>query len=236
MAQSRLSPPGLAQFVASGASDLPADYAAGVVAEYQKRRDVLYRGLKSLPGVFLAKPEGAFYFVARLPIESGDDFASWMLSDFSLDGATVMVAPAAGFYATAGLGADEVRIAYVLNATDLEASVKILASGLKEYAAARTGARQSLTTRRGGHGRAGLHTNRELIAPGAYTNLFFWRKLDHLRQKPAGRRTFLANLFQFPVSRPVSVFGTFAGAAPRLPGLQDRDRFGIETHRRPDLR
>ncbi|HEV8116908.1 MAG TPA: pyridoxal phosphate-dependent aminotransferase [Thermoanaerobaculia bacterium] len=137
MAQGRLSPPGLAQFVASGASDLPADYTRDVVAEYQKRRDVLYRGLKSLPGVFLAKPEGAFYFVARLPIESGDDFASWMLSDFSLGGATVMVAPAAGFYGTAGLGSDEVRIAYVLNAADLEASVKILASGLEKYAAVR---------------------------------------------------------------------------------------------------
>ena len=137
MAQGRLSPPGLAQFVASGASDLPGDYTQGVVAEYQKRRDVLYRGLQSVPGVFLAKPEGAFYFVARLPIESGDDFASWMLSDFSLGGATVMVAPAAGFYATPGLGSDEVRIAYVLNSTDLEASVRILAAGLEKYAAAR---------------------------------------------------------------------------------------------------
>ena len=137
MAQGRLSPPGLAQFVAAGAADLPAGYTQEVVREYQKRRDVLYRGLKSLPGVFLAKPEGAFYFVARLPIESGDDFASWMLSDFSLGGATVMVAPASGFYATPGLGADEVRIAYVLKSADLEESVRILAAGLEKYAAAR---------------------------------------------------------------------------------------------------
>jgi aspartate aminotransferase len=133
MAQGRLSPPGLAQFVAAGAADLPPGYAAGVVAEYQKRRDVLYRGLREIPGVFLTKPEGAFYFVARLPIQDGDDFASWLLSDFSLDGATVMVAPARGFYATPGLGADEVRIAYVLNQRDLEASIRILAAGLERY-------------------------------------------------------------------------------------------------------
>ena len=137
MAQGRLSPPGLAQFVAAGAADLPSNYTAGVVAEYQKRRDVLYQGLKEIPGVFLTKPEGAFYFVARLPIRDGDDFASWMLSDFSLDGATVMVAPAKGFYATPDLGGDEVRIAYVLNQRDLEASIRILAAGLKRYAAER---------------------------------------------------------------------------------------------------
>ena len=137
MAQGRLSPPGLAQFVAVGAADLPPDYTRGVVEEYEKRRDVLYRGLKQIPGVFLAKPEGAFYFVARLPIRDGDDFASWLLSDFELNGATVMVAPAKGFYATPGLGADEVRIAYVLKEEDLQASVRILAAGLEKYAAVR---------------------------------------------------------------------------------------------------
>src|SRR5262249_24829333 len=82
MAQGRLSPPGLAQFVAVGAGSLGPDYTRGVVGEYQSRRDVLYRGLSAIPGVFLTKPEGAFYFVARLPIRNGDDFASWMLSDF----------------------------------------------------------------------------------------------------------------------------------------------------------
>ncbi|HLN58507.1 MAG TPA: pyridoxal phosphate-dependent aminotransferase, partial [Thermoanaerobaculia bacterium] len=137
MAQGRLSPPGLAQFVAVGASDLGPDYTRGVVEEYGRRRDVLYRGLKEIPGVFLTKPEGAFYFVARLPIRDCDDFASWMLSDFSLDRATVMVAPARGFYATPGLGADEVRIAYVLKEADLEASVRILAAGLERYAGVR---------------------------------------------------------------------------------------------------
>ncbi len=137
MAQGRLSPPGLAQFVAVGAAELGPEYARGVVEEYEHRRDLLYRGLKEIPGVFLAKPEGAFYFVARLPIDDGDRFASWMLSDFSLDGATVMVAPARGFYATPGLGSDEVRIAYVLKEGDLEASVRILAAGLERYASVR---------------------------------------------------------------------------------------------------
>jgi aspartate aminotransferase len=137
MAQGRLSPPGLAQLVALGASELAPDYARTVLHEYESRRDVLYRGLLEIPGVFLRKPEGAFYFVARLPVENSEDFASWMLSDFSHGGATVMVAPAAGFYATPGLGRDEVRIAYVLKKEDLEASVGILAAGLTAYREAR---------------------------------------------------------------------------------------------------
>jgi aspartate aminotransferase len=107
------------------------------VREYQARRDVLFDGLSRLPGVFLRKPEGAFYFVARLPVEDSEDFASWLLSDFSFEDATVMVAPAPGFYATPGLGGDEVRIAYVLNTDDLEASVRILAHALPAYRTAR---------------------------------------------------------------------------------------------------
>jgi aspartate aminotransferase len=137
MAQGRLSPPGLAQLVALGATDLGPDYADGLVREYQARRDVLYDGLSGIPGVFLRKPEGAFYLVARLPVEDSEDFASWLLSDFSFEGATVMVAPAPGFYATPGLGRDEVRIAYVLNTTDLETSVRILTQALPAYRAAR---------------------------------------------------------------------------------------------------
>ncbi len=137
MAQGRLSPPGLAQFVAVGASELGPEYTRGIIEEYGRRRDLLYRGLKEVPGVFLTKPEGAFYFVARLPIQDCDDFASWMLSDFALDRATVMVAPARGFYATPGLGSNEVRIAYVLNEKDLAASVRILAAGLDRYASVR---------------------------------------------------------------------------------------------------
>jgi len=137
MAQGRLSPPGLAQLVALGASELPPDYAQGIVTEYQMRRDVLFEGLSRIPGLFLRKPEGAFYFVARLPIEDGEDFASWLLTDYALEGATVMVAPAQGFYATPGLGRDEVRIAYVLRREDLEASVRILAHALPAYQALR---------------------------------------------------------------------------------------------------
>ena len=138
MAQARLSPPGLAQLVALGASELPPDYAQGVVREYQARRDVLYEGLSRLPGVLLRKPEGAFYFVARLPVEDTEDFAAWLLSDFSHEGATVMLAPAGGFYATPGLGRDEVRIAYVLRTQDLEAAVRILAQAIPRYQAAQT--------------------------------------------------------------------------------------------------
>jgi aspartate aminotransferase len=136
MAQGRLSPPGLAQLVSLGASELPSDYAAGIVREYQARRDVLFDGLSRLPGVFLRKPEGAFYCVARLPVEDGEDFASWLLTDFSHEGCTVMVAPAQGFYATPGLGRDEVRIAYVLRREDLEASLRILAHAIPRYQAA----------------------------------------------------------------------------------------------------
>jgi aspartate aminotransferase len=139
MAQARLSPPGLAQLLALGIAELPADYAQGIVREYQARRDVLFDALSRLPGVFLRKPEGAFYFIARLPVADSEDFAAWLLRDFSHDGATVMVAPAPGFYATPGLGRDEVRIAYVLKSEDLEASVRILAHALPQYQAARAG-------------------------------------------------------------------------------------------------
>jgi len=137
MAQGRLSPPGLAQLVATGAAELGPEYTAGVVAEYEARRDVLFRGLGEIPGVFLRKPEGAFYFVARLPVEDGEDFAAWLLKEFRHEGATVMVAPAQGFYATPGLGHDEVRIAYVLKKDDLQAAVRILARAIPAYREAR---------------------------------------------------------------------------------------------------
>lgn len=140
MAQGRLSPPGLAQFVAVGMKDLPAGYAASVVGEYQKRRNLLHEGLRGIPGVFLTRPEGAFYFVVRLPVEDSEDFARFMLADFEHEKGTVMVAPASGFYATPGLGASEVRIAYVLKEEDLRACVRILRAGLEAYAARRSGA------------------------------------------------------------------------------------------------
>ncbi len=141
MAQGRLAAPGLAQVIACGADELGPEYTEAIVTEYQKRRDVLHEGLSSIPGVFLRKPEGAFYLMPRLPIDDCEDFASWMLTDFALDGATVMMAPAPGFYATPGLGSDEVRIAYVLNCDDLRAAVEVLGRGLDAYA--RDGGRAS---------------------------------------------------------------------------------------------
>ena len=132
MAQGRLSPPGLAQFIAVGAESLGEEYTRDVVAEYQRRRDVLYEGLTSIPGVFLQKPEGAFYCVARLPIDDAERFAAWLLTDFQHDGATVMVAPANGFYASP-LGTNEVRIAYVLKEADLVHAVDLLRIALERY-------------------------------------------------------------------------------------------------------
>jgi len=132
MAQGRLSPPGLAQFIAVGADNLGEDYTRDVVEEYQRRRDVLFEGLTSIPGVFLTRPEGAFYCIARLPVADADDFAIWLLSEFAHEGATVMLAPASGFYAS-DLGKSEVRIAYVLKEEDLRASVEILRAALAAY-------------------------------------------------------------------------------------------------------
>jgi aspartate aminotransferase len=132
MAQGRLSPPGLGQFVAIGAESLGEEYTREIVTEYQRRRDVLYEGLTSIPGVFLAKPEGAFYCVAKLPVANADDFAIWLLSEFEHEKATVMLAPASGFYAS-DLGKSEVRIAYVLKEEDLRAAIEVLRAALERY-------------------------------------------------------------------------------------------------------
>jgi aspartate aminotransferase len=132
MAQGRLSPPGLAQFIAIGAESLGDEYTRDVVAEYRRRRDVLYHGLTSIPGVELSEPEGAFYCMPQLPIADADDFARWLLTDFEHDGATVMVAPASGFYASA-LGKSQVRMAYVLNEGDLRRAVEVLRVALGVY-------------------------------------------------------------------------------------------------------
>ncbi len=137
MAQGRLSPPGLAQLVASGAVELGKDYFDEVALEYQGRRDLLFDGLTAIPGVFLRKPEGAFYFIARLPIADSEDFARYLLAEFAHRQSTVMVAPAPGFYATRGLGNDEVRIAYVLKKADLTQAVEVFAAGLAAYRKAR---------------------------------------------------------------------------------------------------
>lgn len=132
MAQGRLSPPGIAQFLAVGAESLGEDYTRGVVTEYQRRRDVLFEGLTSIPGVFLLKPEGAFYCMARLPVESAEDFAVYLLSEFEDQKETVMVAPGNGFYSSP-LGLDEIRIAYVLKEDALRRSVELLRLALERY-------------------------------------------------------------------------------------------------------
>jgi len=134
MAQSRLCPPTIEQMAAEAASQLDSDYYEELIAEYDRRRETLYSGLKSIPGVFCTKPQGAFYIIARLPVDDAEDFAAFMLRDFSLDKQTVMLAPAAGFYRTEGVGRDEVRIAYVINEEKLRKVVKLLRAGLEAYA------------------------------------------------------------------------------------------------------
>lgn len=132
--QARLSPPTLGQVGGEPLFDLGKDYYDSIVAEYQKRRDVLVEGLNKIPGVVCPNPGGAFYAVASLPVEDSDIFCQWMLENFSYNGATVMMAPASGFYSTKGAGKNQVRIAYVLNTTDLTAAIKCLEEGLKAYA------------------------------------------------------------------------------------------------------
>lgn len=132
-AQARLCPPTLEQIGAIGAFDVPDTYFVGVLTEYQKRRDIIYEGIMSIPGAICKKPKGAFYVIANLPIDDGDVFAEWMLKEFSLDGATTMVAPAAGFYATPGLGKNEIRLAYVIKPEDIKQAMRILAAAVKKY-------------------------------------------------------------------------------------------------------
>lgn len=133
MAQARLSAPGVAQMIAVGARDLSSDYIPEVLAEYQRRRDVLFEGLQQIPGVFLRKPEGAFYCIARLPVIDSTDFAGWLLGEFEFEGSTLMISPAEGFYATPGLGLNEVRLAYVLKEEDLRLALRVLSEGLVRY-------------------------------------------------------------------------------------------------------
>jgi len=132
-AQARLSPPGLAQIMAEAAVDLPADFFEAPKAEYQARRDLLVSRLNAMPGVFCPKPGGAFYAIARLPIDDSDVFCQWLLESFSHEGETVMLAPATGFYATPGLGKNEVRLAYVLNLQSIARAMDCLEAALKVY-------------------------------------------------------------------------------------------------------
>jgi aspartate aminotransferase len=132
-AQARLSPPTLGQIAGELALDTPQSYFDEVNREYDKRRTVLVDGLNSIEGVLCPMPKGAFYCMARLPIEDSEHFCQWILESFQLDGKTVMMAPASGFYATPGAGKDEVRLAYVLKKEDLMESVHIIKEALKAY-------------------------------------------------------------------------------------------------------
>lgn len=133
-AQARLSPPTYGQIAGEAALNTPDSYFDEVKTEYLNRRDILVNGLNEIPGVNCPMPKGAFYCIAELPVENTEHFCQWMLEDFSHKNQTIMMAPAAGFYSTKGLGLNQVRIAYVLNETDLKAAVECLKVGLEQYA------------------------------------------------------------------------------------------------------
>ena len=132
-AQARLSPPTLGQIVGEAALNTPKSYFDEVSAEYVIRRDILVDGLNGIKGVICPKPKGAFYAIAQLPVDNADKFARWLLEEFSFEGETIMIAPAAGFYSTLNSGFNQVRIAYVLNAKALITSIKILKEALLVY-------------------------------------------------------------------------------------------------------
>ena len=132
-AQARLSPPTFGQIAGEAALKTKSSYFEKVSAEYVSRRDVLIEGLNAIEGVICPKPKGAFYAIAQLPVDDADKFAQWLLEDFDLDGETIMVAPASGFYSTPNIGINQVRIAYVLNKESLQTSIKILEAALKVY-------------------------------------------------------------------------------------------------------
>jgi aspartate aminotransferase len=132
-AQARLCPPTVEQKAALAAYRMGIDYFKPVREEYERRRDVLYEGLKDIPGVVIQKPQGAFYIIVRLPVKDAEHFVLWMLRDFHLAKETVMVAPAQGFYCTPEKGKDEVRIAYVLKEQDLRRAIVVFKEGLNKY-------------------------------------------------------------------------------------------------------
>lgn len=133
LSQARLCSPTVEQYASLAAFGAPADYIENVKREYEKRRDFIVKALAKIPGVKCARPNGAFYLIAQLPVEDAEDFAIFMLRDFNYKGETVMLAPAEGFYESKDLGRDQVRIAYVLNTEDLEKACNCLAEGLKAY-------------------------------------------------------------------------------------------------------
>lgn len=132
-AQARLSPPSFGQVAAEAAIQTGDDYFAEVLEEYHKRRDTVYKAINNMEGAFCPNPSGAFYVVAKLPIDNSDKFCQWLLEDFSFQNETIMFAPATGFYSTPGRGTNEVRISYVLNVNDLNRAMKALEEALKVY-------------------------------------------------------------------------------------------------------
>jgi len=132
-AQARLSPPTLAQIASEAALDTPQSYFDDVIEEYVERRNTLISELQKIDGVKVANPKGAFYCIVELPVKNSDNFAQWLLEHFEVDNETIMVAPAAGFYSTPGVGLNQIRIAYVLNKKRLIKSVHILKEALKVY-------------------------------------------------------------------------------------------------------
>ncbi len=131
--QARLSPPTVDQIASEAALNTPQSYFDNVVAEYVERRNIMVDGLNNIPGVFCPKPSGAFYCVAKFPVDDAEKFCQWLLEEFEYEGQTVMMAPANGFYSTKGAGQDEARIAYVLNKESLKNAVKCLEEALKVY-------------------------------------------------------------------------------------------------------
>lgn len=138
-AQARLCPPALGQLMGIAAVDLPDSYISGIVREYRARRDVVFDAVSRWPGVVCRKPGGAFYIMAKLPVDDAEKFVIWLLDEFQVDGATTMLAPGEGFYATPGAGYDEVRIACVLNVEDLRKAMAIVEKGLAAYPGRRRG-------------------------------------------------------------------------------------------------
>jgi len=132
-AQARLCPPTIDQLAANACIDINEDYFQEIIAEYDKRRNLVFEELQKIDDIICLKPTGAFYIIAKLPISDADHFAKWMLTEFRIDNETVMFAPAEGFYATPGLGKDEVRLAYILSEDKLQKAMKIFRLGLEKY-------------------------------------------------------------------------------------------------------
>ena len=131
--QARLSPPLIGQLIAEASLDAPVEYSREIYDEYVERRKCLIDGLNRIPGVYSPIPMGAFYTVAKLPVDNAEKFCEWCLTDFEYEGQTVMMAPAAGFYTTPGAGINQVRIAYVLKKEDLNNALVVLSKALEAY-------------------------------------------------------------------------------------------------------